>query len=66
MTSALGGGGGPPPKAVIVRKLSKGGCMNLQTRGEGVQKSPNFCRLLLSMAPKTTTDDQIFTIVIAL
>ena len=41
MTSALGGGGGPP-KAEVVRKLSRGGCVNLRTRGEGVQKSQNF------------------------
>ena len=42
MTSALRGGGGVPSKADIVSNLSKGGCMNLPTGGEGVKKSETF------------------------
>ena len=41
MTSALRGEG-VLSKADIVSNLSKGGCMNLQTRGEG-QKIRNVC-----------------------
>ena len=33
------GGGGVPSKAEIVSNLSKGGCMNLQARGERDKKS---------------------------
>ena len=39
MMSALRG---VPSKADIVSNLSKGGCMNLRTRGEGVKKSEIF------------------------
>ena len=39
MMSALKGGGGVPSKAEIVSNLSKGGCMNLQARGERKKKS---------------------------
>ena len=39
MTSALGG---VPSKADIVSDLSKGGCVNLQTRRGGVKKTENF------------------------
>ena len=38
MTSALRGEG-VPSKADIISNLSKGGCVNLRTRGEGVKKS---------------------------
>ena len=36
------------PKADIVKKLSKGGCVNLWTRGswEGVKKSQNFADVI--------------------
>ena len=44
--SAQRGGGGVPSKADIVIKLSKGGCVNLRTRGEGVQKSENFADVI--------------------
>ena len=37
MTSALRGRG-VPLKSDIVSNLSKGGCVNLRTRGEGVKK----------------------------
>ena len=40
------GGGGVPSKADKVIKLSKGGCVNLRTRGEGVQKSENFADVI--------------------
>ena len=40
------GGGGVPSKADIVIKLSKGGCVNLRTRGEGVKKSENFADVI--------------------
>ena len=40
MMSARSGGEGGTPKADAVRKLSKGGCVKMQTRGsEGVKKS---------------------------
>ena len=41
MTSALRGKG-VPSKADILSNLSKGGCRNLQTRGEGVKKFQNI------------------------
>ena len=41
MMSAQGGGGGTP-KADAVRKLSKGGYVKMQIRGEGVKKSGNL------------------------
>ena len=34
--------GGVPSKADIVSDLSKGGCVNLQTRRGGVKKPENF------------------------
>ena len=46
MKSALRGGG-VPSKADIVSNLSKGGCVNLQIRGEeGVKKSENFADVI--------------------
>ena len=42
MMSALEGGAGPG-KADKVRELSKGGCVKMQTRGEGVKKIQKFC-----------------------
>ena len=45
MTSALRGEG-VPSKADIVSNLSKGGCVNLWTRGEGVNKSENFADVI--------------------
>ena len=44
MTSALRGGG-VPSKADIVSNFSKGGCVNLQTRGE-LKKSEIFADVL--------------------
>ena len=38
-------------KADIVLKLSKGGCENLRTRGEGGPKAKNFCGRPLWMEP---------------
>ena len=37
-------GGGIGPKADTVIKLSKGGCVNLRTRGRGVSKNPKNLR----------------------
>ena len=45
MTSALRGEG-IPSKADMVSNLSKGGCVNLRTRG-GVNKSENFADVLM-------------------
>ena len=45
MTSALKARG-VPSKADIVSNLSKGGCVNLRTRGEGVKKSENFADVI--------------------
>ena len=45
MTSAQRGEG-VPSKADIVIKLSKGGCVNFRTRGEGVKKSENFAGII--------------------
>ena len=45
MTSALRGEG-VPSKADIVSNLSKGGCVNWRTRGEGVKKSENFADVM--------------------
>ena len=41
-TSSLRRGGGVPSKADSVSHLSKGGCVNLRTEGEGVKKSEIF------------------------
>ena len=46
MTSAPRGEGGFSEKADEVRELSKGSCVNLQTRGEGVKKSENFADVI--------------------
>ena len=51
MTSALRGEEGVPSKADIVSILSKGGCVNLQTRGERGSKDPKFWRTSLLEAP---------------
>ena len=48
MTSALRG---VPSKADIVSNLSKGGCVNLRTRGEGVKKSET-CADVLNGSPQ--------------
>ena len=40
------GGRGVSGKADEGRELSKGGCVNLQTRGEGVKKSENFADVI--------------------
>ena len=45
-TSSLERGGGVPSKADSVSHLSKGGCVNLRTEGEG-SKNPKFFRTLL-------------------
>ena len=50
MTSALRGEG-VLSKADIVSNLSKGGCMNLQTRGEGVKKSEIFADVINGSPP---------------
>ena len=50
-TSTLRGGGGVCPKADIVLELSKGGCVNLWTRGEGGPKKPKILRTYLMEAP---------------
>ena len=47
MSSRRGGRG--TPKADAVRKLSKGGCVKMQTRGG--QKIRKFCRRHMYMAP---------------
>ena len=46
MTSTLRGEGGVSPKADIVLELSKGGCVNLRTRGRGVQNPKNFADVI--------------------
>ena len=51
MTSALRGERGEPSKADIAIKLSKGGCVNLWTRGGGLKKIPKFCGRHISIAP---------------
>ena len=43
MTSAPMGGRGVSGKADEGRELSKGGCVNLRTRGGGGQKIQKFC-----------------------
>ena len=45
MTSAMRGEG-VPSKADIVSNLSKGGCVNLRTRGGGGPKIPNFADVI--------------------
>ena len=51
MMSALRGEG-VPAKADRVSDLSKGGCVNLRTRGGGV-KNPKMLRTSYMEAPKT-------------
>ena len=46
------GGRGVPSKADKVIKLSKGGCVNLQTRGGGGPKIRKFCGRHMCIAPK--------------
>ena len=48
-----GRGEGGTPKADAVRKLSKGGCVKMQTMGVGVKKSENFADIY--MAPETAS-----------
>ena len=50
-------GGGGTPKADAVRKLSKGGCVKMQTRGGGGQNIRKFCRRHMYMAPNGTWTD---------
>ena len=50
-TSALRGEG-VPSKADVVSNLSKGGCVNLRTRGEGVKKSEMLADVLTG-SPRT-------------
>ena len=46
MTSALEGVGGPG-KVNEVREFSRGGCVNMRTRGEGVKKNrKNFADII--------------------
>ena len=45
-TEGGGGRAGLPPKADIVSNLSKGGCMNLRTRGEGSKNSENVADVI--------------------
>ena len=40
------GGRGVPSKTDIVSNLSKGGCVHLRTRGQGVKKSQNFADVI--------------------
>ena len=47
--SAQGREEGGTPKADAVRKLSKGGCVKMQTRGEGVKKSENFADVICAL-----------------
>ena len=51
------GGGGVSPKADIVLELSKGGCVNLRTRGGGCSKNPKFWRTSLMEAPLRITEN---------
>ena len=50
MTSAPKGGGGVSGKADEGRELSKGGCVNLRTRGGRGSKNPNILRTSLMEA----------------
>ena len=50
-----GRGEGGTPKADAVRKLSKGGCVTMQTRGEGVKKSENFADIIILHGPLVLT-----------
>ena len=58
MTSALRGAR-VPSKADIVSNLSKGGCVNLQTRGEGVKKSEIFADVINGISKHTVPCLQI-------
>ena len=48
MMSAQGGG---HPRTGVGRKFCKGGCVKMQTRGEGVKKIQNVCRSYLYISP---------------
>ena len=50
-TSTPRGGGGVGPKADIRLEISKGGCVNLRTRGGRGSKNPKFLRTYLMEAP---------------
>ena len=50
-TYALRGRGGVGPNADVVLRLSKRGCVNLRTRGEGGSKKPKNLRTYLMEAP---------------
>ena len=50
-TYALRGRGGIGPNADVVLRLSKRGCVNLRTRGEGGSKKPKNLRTYLMEAP---------------
>ena len=41
-------GEGGTPQAESLRKLNKGGCMKMLTRGEGVKKSETFAGFILT------------------
>ena len=49
-------GEGIPSKADIVRNLSKGGCVNLRTRGGGGQKYENFAGVIYGIPLSRITD----------
>ena len=57
MMSARGGREEGTSKADAVRKLSKGGCVKMQTRGGGGQNIRKFCRRHMYMAPNGTWTD---------
>ena len=50
MISARGGGEGGTPKADAVRKLSKGGCVKMQSRGLMVKKFENFADVICDLS----------------
>ena len=56
MTSALRGER-VPSKADIISNLSKGGCGNLRTRGEGVKKAEIFADVINGSPPRTATTE---------
>ena len=45
---------GGPPKRDVVRKLSKGGCVNLQTSGRRGSKNPKLARTSFKYRPRHT------------
>ena len=50
MMSAQGEGEGGAPKADAVRKLSKGGCVKMQSRGLMVKKFENFADVICDLS----------------